>query len=57
MTIDHPKTTTAGYLIFVGSIAYLIAHVAQGTLTWNDVQAVMTAAGGVGLIVASDGGH
>ena len=55
--MKNPKTTISGYLVLTVSILSLVTHWMNGTFGAQDVQAVLGALGGVGLIVASDGGH
>ena len=55
--MTNPKTTYAGYAVLLGALGYLVAHLLAGTLSMMDVQAVLAALGGVGLIAAKDGGH
>lgn len=54
----NPKTTIPGYFLVAAGVLTLIANFLHGTpIGINDVMALVSAAGGVGLIGASDGGH
>jgi hypothetical protein len=55
--MNNPKTSIAGYLIILASVATLVSHLLGGGLTLADVTALVTALGGVGLVAAKDGGH
>jgi hypothetical protein len=56
--MKNPKTTVAGYLILLASVATVAAHLLSGSgLGQTDIAAVVTAITGLGLIGASDGGH
>lgn len=56
--MKNPKTTIAGYLILLASVATVAAHLLSGAgLGQADIGAVVAAVSGLGLIGASDGGH
>lgn len=56
--LKNPKTTIAGYLVLLGSISTIAAHVMIGQgLSVQDLTALVTALAGVGLVLSSDGGH
>lgn len=54
----HPmsdlKTTTAGALIVAAASANLIAHALAGGVTTLDLQNLLSALAGIGLIMAKD---
>ncbi len=52
--MKHPKTTLSGILLVVSSLALIIAHVFDGTISVADLQNLITAVGGMGLIGAAD---
>jgi hypothetical protein len=56
--MKNPKTTIAGYLILLASVATVAAHLLTGAgLGQGDIAAVVGAISGIGLIGAADGGH
>jgi hypothetical protein len=56
--MKNPKTTIAGYLLLLASVATVAAHLLGGSgLGQADIAAVIGAIGGLGLVGASDGGH
>lgn len=56
--MKNPKTTIAGYLVLLGSLSTVGAHLMTGQgLSVQDLMAVVTALAGVGLVLSSDGGH
>ncbi len=55
--LNNPRTTLAGYLVLLSSLATLVAHVLTTGFTSADLSAVVTAVMGLGLISAKDGGH
>lgn len=55
--MKNPKTTIAGYLVLLASIATVAAHVLTGGITSADLAAIPAALTGIGLIGSSDGGH
>jgi hypothetical protein len=55
--LNNPKTTAAGYLILAASILTVVAHWLSGVLSMADLNALVGAIGGAGLIAAKDGGH
>ena len=48
------KTTTAGALIVAAASANLIAHALAGGVTTLDLQNLLSALAGIGLIMAKD---
>jgi hypothetical protein len=52
----NPKTTIPGAIIAVGAVLTLIGKVISGTAGAEDLQTVLTALAGIGLVLASDGG-
>lgn len=50
----NPKTTITGALMMVSAAAVLIAHALSGGLTAADINALLAALGGLGLIAARD---
>lgn len=54
---NNPKTTITGYLMLAASLLMVVAHGLGGSLGAADLTALLSAAGGVGLISAKDGGH
>jgi hypothetical protein len=55
--LTNPRTTVLGYAVLAGCALYLGQHVWAGTLTLDDLKAVIGLAGGLGLIASADGGH
>lgn len=56
--VQNPKTTIAGYLLVGASVLTVGAHILSGGgVSLVDLQSVVAALGGIGLVLASDGGH
>jgi hypothetical protein len=53
--VNNPKTTILGYIILLGAVCQAIAEFMQHGVV--NLQPVIAAVGGVGLIAAKDGGH
>lgn len=55
--MKNPKTTIVGWVILGSSLlAIVLRVVSTGELSAHDMDTVFTAAAGVGLIAAKDGG-
>lgn len=54
--MQNPKTTIAGYILIVSSLLTLVSHYITGDFSMLDLQNLMSALAGVGLIMAKDGG-
>ena len=55
--MKNPKTTIAGYLLVITSLATMVAHVLTGDINVMDIQNIVGALAGIGLISAQDGGR
>lgn len=55
--MTNPKTTVAGYLLIVASVATAASHFLTGGLTSADLSSVLAALAGIGLVMSKDGGH
>ena len=55
--LSHPKTTVVGYLTLAIVILTNVVAILKGNWAGVDMQSVLGALAGVGLVVASDGGH
>lgn len=53
--MSNKKTSIPGWLMLIGSIAYLAAKFILGTAGPEDMAAVLSALGGIGLINSQDG--
>lgn len=53
----NPKTTVAGYLVLLGSVLTVAAHVLSGNVSAADFGGIITALMGIGLINSKDGTH
>jgi len=52
--MKDPKTTISGILLVVSSVAVIISHLLGGTVSVMDLQNLMAAVAGLGLIGAAD---
>ncbi len=55
--MKNPKTTIAGYLLVLTSVVTMIAHMLTGEIGIMDIQNIVGALAGIGLISAQDGGR
>lgn len=52
--MSNAKTTTVGILVVVAAVSTLLAHGFSGGITVADVQNLVSALTGVGLVLAQD---
>lgn len=52
--MQNPLTSISGLIVLIGSLAYIIMKALQGSLTTQDLLALLGIAGGAGLLAARD---
>ena len=53
--MQNPNTTVYGILLLISSLCTVVVHVMQGDFSSLDLQSLIGALGGIGLISAKDG--
>jgi len=56
MSMNHPKTTIAGYLVVAAAVLSFAAKFMSGGIDVSAIQEIIGALAGIGLVASSDGG-